>query len=113
LNVLDYDYYFKVVDAALNSDIPANLLTYHEILSKGFDGGQFLIGLAEHLRNLLVCKDDKTISLLEVPNDIKSKYQEQAEKAIAEFLLVGKRFRQWAMLLLHQLICNQRIPEHR
>jgi DNA polymerase-3 subunit gamma/tau len=89
LNVLDYDYYFKVVDAAISGNIPSNLLTYNDILSKGFDGGQFLIGLAEHLRNLLVCKDDKTLSLLEVPNDIKAKYQTQSAAADQEFILVG------------------------
>jgi DNA polymerase III subunit gamma/tau len=89
LNVLDYDYYFKVTDSALSGNIPANLLAYNDILSKGFDGGQFLIGLAEHLRNLLVCKDDKTVSLLEVPADIKTKYQQQAAQADQEFILVG------------------------
>lgn len=89
LNVLDYDYYFKVTDDAIAGNIPANLLTYNDILAKGFDGGQFLIGLAEHLRNLLVCKDDKTVSLLEVPGDIKQRYQQQAEKADTEFILVG------------------------
>ena len=89
LNVLDYDYYFKVTDAAMSGNIPENLLIYNDILSKGFDGGQFLIGLAEHLRNLLVCKDDKTVSLLEVPQDIKTRYQEQSAKAGAEFILVA------------------------
>lgn len=89
LNVLDYDYYFRVVDSAITGNIAENLLIYNDILSKGFDGGQFLIGLAEHLRNLLVCKDDKTVSLLDVPGDIKIKYQEQAAKASQEFILVA------------------------
>lgn len=89
LNVLDYDYFFKVTEAALNGNIPSNLLTYNDILNKGFDGGQFLIGLAEHLRNLLVCKDDKTVSLLEVPADIKVKYQQQASVAEQDFILTG------------------------
>ncbi len=89
LNVLDYDYFFRVTDSAISGNIPANLLIYNDILAKGFDGGQFLIGLAEHLRNLLVCKDDKTVSLLEVPSDIKTRYQEQAVKADQEFILVG------------------------
>lgn len=89
LNVLDYDYYFKITEAALAGDIPQNLLIYNDILSKGFDGSQFIVGLAEHLRNLLVCKDDKTISLLEVPADIKTKYQEQAATANADFILTA------------------------
>lgn len=89
LNVLDYDYFFRVTESAIAGNIPANLLIYNDILAKGFDGGQFLIGLAEHLRNLLVCKDDKTVSLLEVPADIKTRYQEQAAKSDQEFILVG------------------------
>jgi DNA polymerase III subunit gamma/tau len=89
LNVLDYDYYFRVTEAAMAGNIPQNLLIYNDILTKGFDGGQFLIGLAEHLRNLLVCKDDKTVSLLEVPSEIKTRYQEQSAKADSEFILVG------------------------
>jgi len=89
LNVLDYDYYFKVTDAAIAGDIPQNLLIYNDILAKGFDGSQFLIGLAEHLRNLLVCKDDKTVELLEVPAEIKSRYQKQSAETISEFILVG------------------------
>jgi len=89
LNVLDYDYYFRVTDAAIAGDIPQNLLIYNDILEKGFDGSQFLIGLAEHLRNLLVCKDDKTVELLEVPAEIKARYQQQAVATDSEFILVG------------------------
>ena len=54
LNILDYDYYFKAVDQALKQDIPSSLLTFNEILQKGFDGHNFINGLAEHLRNVLV-----------------------------------------------------------
>lgn len=89
LNVLDYDYYFKVVDAAIEGNIPENLIIFNEILSKGFDGNQFILGLSEHLRNLLVGKDEKTISLLEVPEDIKDKYREQSAKAPQPFLLTS------------------------
>ena len=89
LNVLDYDYYFKITEAAIAGDISQNLLIYNDILSKGFDGSQFIVGLAEHLRNLLVCKDDKTVSLLEVPGDIKSKYQEQSAATHADFILTA------------------------
>jgi len=89
LNVLDYDYYFKITDAAITGDIPANLLTYNDILANGFDGSQFVIGLAEHLRNLLVCKDESTLSLLDIPNEIKEKYLEQSSKVTADFILTG------------------------
>jgi len=89
LNVLDYDYYFKVVDFAMASDINANLLLYNDILENGFDGSQFIIGLAEHLRNLLVCQEESSVKLLEVPNDIKDKYLEQAGKCSVQFILLG------------------------
>ena len=87
LNVLDYDYYFKVIDNSLDSDIATNLLLYDKVLSNGFDGSQFLVGLCEHLRNLLVCKDSITIELLEVPSDIKDRYLEQSGKAEPDFIL--------------------------
>ena len=89
LNVLDYDYYFKMTDAAINGNIPDNLLLYNEIVSKGFDDLQFLVGLSEHLRNLLVCKDERTANLLEVPDEIKQQYITQAGKAELEFILVA------------------------
>ena len=89
LNVLDYDYYFKVIDSALDTNISANLLIYNDILDKGFDGSQFIIGLAEHLRNLLVCKEEISVKLLEVPNDTKDKYIEQSKLCSLEFILVA------------------------
>ncbi|MBD3635832.1 MAG: DNA polymerase III subunit gamma/tau [Crocinitomicaceae bacterium] len=89
LNVLDYDYYFKVTDHALEGNIPDNLLIYDEILSNGFDGSQFILGLAEHLRNLLVCKDPRTLQILDVPEDLKETYVSQAEKAPQSFLLTA------------------------
>jgi DNA polymerase-3 subunit gamma/tau len=89
LNVLDYDYFFKITDYALEGKIPDNLLVYNEILSHGFDGSQFLLGLAEHLRNLLVCKDPRTVDIMDVPEDLKATYTTQAEKAPEPFLLTG------------------------
>jgi len=89
LNVLDYDYYFKVVDFSLASKINDNLLLFNTILQKGFDASQFLIGLSEHLRNLLVCQDPKSVSLLEVPEDIKENYLTQAKQVSLQFLLLG------------------------
>ena len=89
LNVLDYDYFFRITDHALEGNIPDNLLIYNDILLHGFDGGQFLLGLADHIRNLLVCKDPKTIEILEVPTDLKETYKIQADKAPQEFLLTA------------------------
>ena len=87
LNILDYDYYFKVVDHALKQDIPSSLLTFNEILQKGFDGHNFINGLAEHLRNVLVCKNTKTVELLEVGDTIKTKYLEQSQTCNQDFIL--------------------------
>ena len=87
LNVLDYDYYFKIIETILNNNIPESLLIINEIIDNGFDGQHFLIGLGEHLRNLLVCKDTSTIQLLETGEDFKTKYKEQSEKCSVNFLL--------------------------
>jgi len=87
LHVLDYDYYFRLVDYALNEDIPSSLLIYHEIMENGFDGHQFVVGLSEHYRNLLIAKDGKTVDLMEVADGIKEKYLEQAKNCPAVFIL--------------------------
>jgi len=87
LNILDYDYYFKVVDALVGENIPASLLLFNEILNNGFDGHHFITGLGEHLRNLLVCKDPSTLILLEVSNSIKDKYKTQSTNCPLPFLL--------------------------
>lgn len=87
LNVLDYDYYFKLVDYALNESIPDSLLLYHEIMDKGFDGHQFIVGIAEHYRNLLVSKDANVTELMEVADSLKARYKEQAAKIDAKHIL--------------------------
>ncbi|PDH45552.1 MAG: DNA polymerase III subunit gamma/tau [Bacteroidetes bacterium MED-G21] len=87
LNILDYDYYFTAVDQALKQDIPASLITFNEILQKGFDGHNFINGLAEHLRNVLVCKNPQTVELLEVGDTIKTKYVEQSQNCDQDFIL--------------------------
>ena len=87
LNILDYDYYFKLTDFLLTQNTPASLLLFDEILNNGFDGNHFITGLASHLRNVLVCKDASTVQLLEVSENIKQKYLEQAQKSPASFLL--------------------------
>ena len=87
LNVLDYDYYFKITDAFLVQGLPEIMMTFDDILKKGFDGHNFLIGLGEHLRNLLVSKDPQTVSLLEVSDALKIRYTEQSQKCNLTFLL--------------------------
>lgn len=87
LHILDYDYYFKVTDQLLDEDHSSVLLTFDDILSKGFDGHNFIVGLAEHFRNIMVSKDQVTVSLLEVSDSVKKKYFEQAQKASLSFLL--------------------------
>jgi DNA polymerase III subunit gamma/tau len=87
LNVLDYDYYFRITDLIL-AEKPSNiLLLINEIISKGFEGGDFITGFGEHLRNLLLCKDEVTVQLMEVSKEVRDKYLEQAKQCPAEFLL--------------------------
>ena len=87
LNILDYDYYFRVTDALYNSDIPSALNAFNEILNNGFDGHHFINGLGMHFRNLLVTKDASTLSLLEVGDSIKHRYLEQSQSWQQQHLL--------------------------
>jgi DNA polymerase-3 subunit gamma/tau len=87
LHILDYDYYFAVTQALLTENIPQALITFDEILKKGFDGHNFIVGLCEHFRNLMVCKDHATIPLLQVSGNVQRKYMEQAAQASVSFLL--------------------------
>ena len=89
LNVLDYDYYFKIVDALLTEDLSQILLIFNDILTKGFDGDIFINGLAEHLRNLLVAKDAQTISLLDRTERLKQRYLDQAALCPTALLLTA------------------------
>jgi len=66
LNVLDYDYYFRLTDMFLEGNLSGTLVVFNEILQKGFDGHNFIVGLSEHLRDLMVSKDPETLQLLEV-----------------------------------------------
>ncbi|MGM9696697.1 MAG: DNA polymerase III subunit gamma/tau [Alloprevotella sp.] len=86
LNVLDYDYYFKIVDQMLGKNIPAVMLTLNEILSKGFAANHFISGFASHLRDLLVSRDAQTLPLLEVSEMVRTRYSEQAAKCRPQFL---------------------------
>ncbi|MGC1392352.1 MAG: DNA polymerase III subunit gamma/tau [Bacteroidales bacterium] len=86
LNVLDYEYYFKTVDAALTGDVSSVLLTFNEVLEKGFDGHNFISGLNSHFRDLLVSKDESTVRLLEATPGVKKRYLEQTGKCTVDFL---------------------------
>ncbi|WP_321316287.1 DNA polymerase III subunit gamma/tau [Labilibaculum sp.] len=86
LNVLDYDYYFKMVDAFLEGKVSDVLLMLNEILEKGFDGHHFVAGLSAHIRDVLVGKDPATVQLLEVSDSVKQKYIEQSKKCPLDFL---------------------------
>lgn len=86
LNILDYDYYFKITDALIDHNIPTSLVLFNTILLKGFEGNHFISGLAGHFRNLMVCKSPETLSLLEVSENIQQKYKAQAERVDQQFL---------------------------
>jgi DNA polymerase-3 subunit gamma/tau len=89
LNVLDFEYYIRVTDLILENKIPDLLLAYNDILAKGFDGHHFIAGLASHFRDLLVCKNPATLTLLEAGEHAQKLYSEQSQKAPQEFLLQG------------------------
>jgi len=78
LNILDHDYYFNLIDLVLENKIHESLLLFAEILSKGFDGKLFISGLATHLRNLMMSKDERTLQILEYSSELKEKFSEQA-----------------------------------
>jgi DNA polymerase III subunit gamma/tau len=91
LNVLDYETYLNITDLILENNIPQLLVEFNEILSRGFDGHHFIAGLASHFRDLLVCRNPKTIDLLEVGETSKASYFEQAQKTNEAFLNTGHR----------------------
>lgn len=87
LNVLDYDYYFRLTDYFLEGNTSSVLLIFSEILDKGFDGHHFINGLSKHFRDVLVSRDPETLQLLEVGASIRDLYKNQAKKCSPEFLL--------------------------
>jgi len=87
LHILDYDYYFRLVDALLRENLSAALLLLDSVMQQGFDLHNFVVGTAEHLRGLLVCKDPVTVQLLEVSENIRQQYVRQAQNAPLPFLL--------------------------
>lgn len=86
LNVLDYDYYFKLTDSFLAGDVSSPMLVFDEILADGFDAHNFILGLGKHFRDLLVSKDIATLTLLEVGENIKEKYKTQSAACPTDFL---------------------------
>src|SRR5574344_1232267 len=86
LNVLDYDYYFRLTDLSLNGDFANSLALFDDVLRKGFNALYFVGGLGNHLRNLLVCKESASAKLLEVSPALEKKYNEQAQKCPLKFL---------------------------
>lgn len=86
LNVLDYEYYFRLTDYFLETKITECMLTFNEILSKGFEGQHFITGLSSHFRNLLVSRDAQTVNLIEASEEVRNKYREQAQKCQPKFL---------------------------
>ena len=89
LNILDYDYYFKVTDYLLNNDIKELLNIFNEILDNGFDGHHFIVGLAEHLRDVLVSKDESTIELLAKGDELQKRYIDQSKACELSFLILA------------------------
>ncbi len=87
LNILDHDYYFKITEYFMLEDSSSVLNAFNDIVNNGFDGEMFILGLAEHFRNLLICKDEKTVQLLEAADDVKDKYFKQSGMANETFLL--------------------------
>ena len=86
LNVLDYDYYFRLTDYFLEGKITECMLTLNEILAKGFEGQYFITGLSSHLRNLLVSQDAQTVELIETSDEVRARYKEQAQRCQPKFL---------------------------
>ncbi|MCK7557649.1 DNA polymerase III subunit gamma/tau [Chitinophaga sedimenti] len=106
LNILDYDYFFKVMDSVLQQDIAGALLIFDEILQKGFEGDNFLGGWAEFLRNLLVCKDEKVLHLMEVSANLKDRYKQLSGKVSPQYLVT-------ALHLLNETEINYRMARNK
>ena len=106
LNVLDYEYYFRLTDCFLANKVSDALLLFNDVLNKGFDGSHFITGLSSHFRDLLVGKDPVTLPLLEVGASIRQRYQEQAQKCPLPFLYK-------AMKLCNECDLNYRISKNK
>ncbi|RFM34389.1 DNA polymerase III subunit gamma/tau [Chitinophaga silvisoli] len=106
LNILDYDYFFKIMDGVLQQDVASALLIFDEILQKGFEGDNFLNGWAEFLRNLLLCKEDKVLHLVEVSGNLKDRYRQLSGKLSPSYLIT-------ALHLLNETEINYRMARNK
>lgn len=106
LNVLDYEYYFRLTDSFLANKVSDVLLLFNDILNKGFDGSHFITGLSSHFRDLLVAKDAVTLPLLQVGAGIRQRYQEQAQNCPLPFIYK-------AMKLCNDCDLNYRVSKNK
>ncbi|HWV67468.1 DNA polymerase III subunit gamma/tau [Chitinophaga sp.] len=106
LNILDYDYFFRVMASVLQQDIANALLIFDEILQKGFEGDNFLNGWAEFLRNLLLCKEDKALHLVEVSGNLKERYKQLSGQVSPAYLIT-------ALHLLNETEINYRMARNK
>jgi DNA polymerase-3 subunit gamma/tau len=106
LNILDYDYFFKVMEAVMVQDIATALLIFDEILQKGFEGDNFLNGWAEFLRNLLMCKEEKVMHLVEVSAKLKDRYRQMSGRVSPSYLIT-------ALHLLNETEINYRMARNK
>lgn len=106
LNVLDYEYYFRLTECFLENRVSDALLLFNDVLNRGFDGSHFVTGLSSHFRDLLVSKDPSTLTLLEVGSSIRQRYQEQAQKCPLPFLYK-------AMKLCNDCDLNYRVSKNK
>jgi len=106
LNILDYDYFFKIMDGVLQQDVASALLIFDEILQKGFEGDNFLNGWAEFLRNLLLCKEEKVLHLVEVSGNLKDRYRQLSGKLSPSYLIT-------ALHLLNETEINYRMARNK
>jgi DNA polymerase-3 subunit gamma/tau len=106
LNILDYDYFFKVMESVLTQDIANALLIFDEILQKGFEGDNFLNGFAEFMRNLLMCKEEKVMHLVEVSGNLKDRYRQMSGKVSPSYLIT-------ALHLLNETEINYRMARNK
>ncbi|SKA02972.1 DNA polymerase-3 subunit gamma/tau [Chitinophaga eiseniae] len=106
LNILDYDYFFRIMDAVLQQDVSTALLIFDEILQKGFEGDNFLNGWAEFLRNLLLSKEEKALHLVEVSGNLKDRYKQLSGKISPAYLIT-------ALHLLNDTEINYRLARNK
>ena len=106
LNILDYDYFFKVMEAVLQQDVATALLIFDEVLQKGFEGDNFLNGWAEFLRNLLMSKEEKVLHLVEVSGNLKDRYKQMSGKVSPSYLIT-------ALHLLNETEINYRMARNK